>query len=379
MRVLFYRSGKKENSEGLAPIVCRVTIQGQRSEISTGIYLSQKAYNYAKFSGCTTEQLHLMKAFEQKAYAAYNKLLNNGRMVCSADIVLALRSKESNTKRIYFSEYIEEYFLQRATDKAHNTKRGYNSKLNIINTWLVHSGYDKLRVDEFKIYHWNEFKTFLHNLGDGSEHLRRFLLHFRSLFNQLSHDDIIGKNPLLTVRIDKAKPKEIKHLTSDQLHKLKSLSLTPGMELVRDRFMVQCYTGLSYCDLQSFVPSQRIKFEPIVHVDGKRGKNGHSYIVPLRDEVLQILLLYPDGFRRISNQKYNTQLKKLGEMANVPFPLTTHVGRKTFAMSMLNQGMSIESVSKMLGHSSIAITQSHYAQVKIDRILSEFNLIFKAA
>lgn len=73
----------------------------------------------------------------------------------------------------------------------------------------------------------------------------------------------------------------------------------------------------------------------------------------------------------ISNQKYNSYLKEVGEILGFKTKITTHIGRKTFGTIALNDGYSIESVSKMLGHSNIKTTQAHYAVVLKKRIVGD--------
>jgi site-specific recombinase XerD len=77
------------------------------------------------------------------------------------------------------------------------------------------------------------------------------------------------------------------------------------------------------------------------------------------------------------NQKFNDGLKKLGELAGIQKPLITHLGRHTFATTVtLSNGVSLESVSKMLGHSSIKHTQV-YAKVVASKVKGEMNHVKK--
>lgn len=73
----------------------------------------------------------------------------------------------------------------------------------------------------------------------------------------------------------------------------------------------------------------------------------------------------------ITNQKYNAYLKEIRDICGFRINLTTYIGRKTFGTIALNQGYSIESVSKMLGHTDIKTTLKHYAVVLKKRIVEE--------
>ena len=93
--------------------------------------------------------------------------------------------------------------------------------------------------------------------------------------------------------------------------------------------------------------------------------------MPLRAAAKAILLRH-DGVPPVApNWKMNARLKELGALIGLDFPLTTHVGRHTFAQLALDAGVSLEVVSAMLGHKSTHVTQQHYCRIKAPRIARE--------
>ena len=65
----------------------------------------------------------------------------------------------------------------------------------------------------------------------------------------------------------------------------------------------------------------------------------------------------------LSNQKLNSYLKEIADMCDITKPLTFHIARHTFATTVtLTNGVPIETVSKLLGHSKLTTTQI-YAKV----------------
>ena len=101
------------------------------------------------------------------------------------------------------------------------------------------------------------------------------------------------------------------------------------------------------------------------------------YFVRLISQIQRIVEKYtdPDGnyvsFPYLTNQKYNAYLKEIGDILGLDITLTTHIGRKTFGTIALNNGYSIESVSRMLGHTNIRTTQNHYAVLLRKKVISE--------
>ena len=114
-------------------------------------------------------------------------------------------------------------------------------------------------------------------------------------------------------------------------------------------------------------------------VDGKkwisinRQKTGVNSSIPLLPQAEAILEKYGNDLRCqyngkllpvFSNQKMNDYIKVVAALCSIQKELTMHVARKTFGMLMLANGVSMETVSAMLGHSNIAVTQKSYAQIK---------------
>lgn len=137
-----------------------------------------------------------------------------------------------------------------------------------------------------------------------------------------------------------------------------------------------CYTGLSYIDLCNLTKEDiKLAFDGKLWIMIKREKTGVDSNVPLLEIPKQILAKYEGKMKGgkllpvISNQKMNEYLGEIAEVCQIDKRITFHLARHTFATEIcLTQGVPIESVSKMLGHTNIQTTQI-YARV-VDRKLS---------
>jgi site-specific recombinase XerD len=147
---------------------------------------------------------------------------------------------------------------------------------------------------------------------------------------------------------------------------------------VRDIFVFCCYTGLAYVDVKNLT-KQKIS----VGIDGglwiktKRAKTKIEASIPLLSEAHEILTKYENHQKCLnedtvlpvlSNQKMNEYLKEIGALCEIDFDITFHTARHTFATTItLNNGVPLETVSKMLGHTNIRMTQ-HYAKIQDKKI-----------
>lgn len=150
------------------------------------------------------------------------------------------------------------------------------------------------------------------------------------------------------------------------------------LTMVRDMFVFSCYTGLAYSDLMQLQPLQIvIGCDGKYWIDTARQKTDVKVRVPLLAIARKILEQYQGNLRaqargnvfpHISNQKYNSYLKEIADLTNLRQNLTSHIARHTFATTVtLSNGVPIESVSKMLGHTKIATTQI-YAKILDEKV-----------
>src|SRR5205823_96895 len=76
----------------------------------------------------------------------------------------------------------------------------------------------------------------------------------------------------------------------------------------------------------------------------------------------------------LTNQRMNSYLKEIADCCGIKTELTFHIARHTFATTVtLNNGVPIESVSKMLGHADIKQTQ-HYAKMQDEKVSRDMHL-----
>lgn len=173
-------------------------------------------------------------------------------------------------------------------------------------------------------------------------------------------------------------------LSTQELNRLSGLvKLTPSMRLVRDSFLFSCFTGLSFIDIKRLRMSNIQRVGRQWWIETTRCKTGSRVQVRLFDLPYAILRKYmPDGYAETifplpSNSWCNHCLEVLMKMAGITKRITFHAARHTFATTLtLSQGMSIETISKLLGHRNIRTTQI-YATITHDHLDNEMNRLSK--
>ena len=184
------------------------------------------------------------------------------------------------------------------------------------------------------------------------------------------------------VHVDKGDSRLPKALDREALGKLKALCFDGweiDLETARDVFLFACYTGAAYCDLMTLNPEHLIRDdEGVLWLKFNRQKTGVLCRVKLLPEVLRLMNRLSDERRNtllphIDYLTYQSHLKVLRLRAGIALPITSHTARHTFAtLITLEQGVPIETVSKMLGHSTVRMTE-RYAKVTPQKLFEEFD------
>lgn len=193
------------------------------------------------------------------------------------------------------------------------------------------------------------------------------------------------RNPFLNY---KAKIKEVirDFLSSEELELISQKSfVSERLNQVRDVFLFCCYTGLAYADVKKLERSEiNTGIDNQKWIFTKRQKTDTASSIPLLPVAINLLKKYERhpvcmSERKLlpvlSNQKMNSYLKEIADVCGIEKELTFHIARHTFATTVtLSNGVSIESVSKMLGHKNIRTTQ-HYAKILDQQVGRDMDML----
>ncbi len=377
---------------GFGMIYCRITVKGKRIAFSTGVKLRPEEWDAksqtVKIAGHYNNRLTNIKA---RLETIYSQMLLAGIPATAEDVKRCFITGTVGAKPApTFLECVEimvagyEKMLGNGVKKT--TLKNIRSRSRNLKI-LVKEFYGQrdLQLRDIKpvigtdaLHFFKGVKRYSHN------HTLKIIGIIKRVLQYAYESEYISRNPLATFRARNEKATEIVHLEEHELLKLKEYTFASDrLARVRDCFVFACYTGLAYTDLFNLQPShfkQDASGRQWIIID--RQKSGVTSYIPLFPGALQILEKYRLDLECmnhgqmlpvISNQKYNAFLKEIAAILGFKQKLTTHVGRKTFAMLLVNNGMAIESVSAILGHTSIKMTQNHYARVKQTKVATDFD------
>ena len=184
-------------------------------------------------------------------------------------------------------------------------------------------------------------------------------------------------NPFSGIKLRKGE-KSVQFLSEEEVEKIRSTDFhNESLNRVRDLFVFQAVSGLSYTDMAKLVPTDfQITEDGQYYIHDKRNKTGVFYTAVILEQGVEILKKYHFKLPIIGNHKLNVYLKTIRDLCGIDKPIFSHVARHTYATRCLNRGIRLEVVAKLLGHSTTRITQ-HYAKLLQNNILSEVKDAFE--
>jgi integrase len=205
---------------------------------------------------------------------------------------------------------------------------------------------------------------------------------FKTVCNYAIKLELIDKNPFSKYD-GKLKVKEAVYLTQEELNRIEQKSFNAQrLERVKDIFLFSCYTGYAPVDAQALTKENLIKNnDGDLWIKANRAKTGTRANVPVLPTAKHIIDKYEgkqEGLiPKLSNQKMNAYLKEIADICGITKYLTYYVSRHTFATTVtLGNGVSLENVSAMMGHSSTKQTQ-HYAKVLDSNVFDDMKKLFE--
>lgn len=185
-------------------------------------------------------------------------------------------------------------------------------------------------------------------------------------------------NPFQAIKLVKEKP-TIDYLTDGEIEALKTTQIdNRSLSNVRDAFLLQIFSGLSFIDLEHLTRDDiKLNEAGVYYISKERIKTKVQYTSVILPEGVEVLKRHDFKVPVISNQKMNMFLKQVMLLCGIEHRLITHLGRKTYAHILLNKGVRLETVARSLGHSSSRTTARYYTELTPETTINEVKQAFK--
>ncbi|MBE7177562.1 MAG: site-specific integrase [Mucilaginibacter polytrichastri] len=396
--LLFYLKKPKHFQGGTLPIYIRITVNGGRAETSTGRECLLQEWNASagRLKG-TKEKVKSFNAYlddlQAKVYQCHRLMTELNQAITAESLRNTFLGKTEKPHLLIetFEEHNRKVEALVGDEFAAGTLCRYQTSLKHTRDFLLWK-YKIKDLDIRKVDHLfiTEYEFYLKTVRKCANNSAvKYIKNFKKIVRICIANGWLTSDPFVNYKA-KIKAVERVFLSPEELKILANKNITnERLAQVRDIFLFCCFTGLAYVDVQKLRRS-----DMITGVDGgtwisiKRQKTDTPARIPLLASADLILKRYADhphcsASERVlpvsTNQKMNAYLKEIADICGIAKPITFHIARHTFATTVtLLNGVSIESVAKMLGHKNIQTTQ-HYAKVldaKVSRDMARLKEIY---
>lgn len=391
-RIIFIVQKGKPRPDGRVPVLARITLNGEMAHITTSVDVDVERWlpkegrtiggtRVEKDANSTLDDYRAL--IKQK----YNELLMRGEVVTANRIKQAVTSLDEKRYQLLdiCDQFIEDYNKLVITKSV--TKCTYQRYV-LTRERLAEFIRAKHRVGDISVSDVNHSFIKGFDLWNRTEHgsanntAARFVKHFRTMYNLAMNNGWVRTDPFANYKIQLEKVNR-GYLTQEEIDRLIIKEFKNArLEVVKDMFLFSVYTGLAYIDVRQLTENNvEDREDGSIWIVTTRQKTNNPVTVPLLTIPAQIVNKYKgqtkDG-RLLpipSNQKTNDYLKEIAAVCGIDKTLTFHLARHTFATTItLENGVPIETVSKMLGHNSLKTTQI-YARTTVSKISADMGVL----
>ncbi len=366
---LIYDRRHRATSTKEGAIELRITYNRIQKHATTGVRVLPKQWR----NGTVVNRLdafelqHTLDIFVANARKVINERMESGTLDMQTIVaVIGGKEKEQSTANVPKQQWLVDYFKERASIRKYgrtvDSQARYDRFIKWFEAWGGMVTFEDiteaniLKMDEVLVNRglkpysiWNNYHRFLN-----------------SFIIDALNEGLMRKNPYKGIHINREPTADAlnKFLTVEEFERIRGMQLpTDYLRHARDLFVFQTYTGLSYIDLEAFDATliREVKGKPVYA--GRRGKTNQQFTFLLMQPAMDVLKSYGMKLPIMTNQKYNNYIKMVAVMAGINKPVSSHWARHTCATMLLNHGVGMEIVSKVLGHSSTKITREVYAKL----------------
>ena len=395
--ILFWVYGKRAVNNK-ANIYIRVTLNGKRVNISLKkkINISTWDEKLQRASGTDKDSRILnlyLNEVQSKVYRIYEDFKRD-EVPFTSQMVKAKFLGEDKTRFSFLN--LVDYYNEKMQHKLHkNTMGQYKTSQRYMMEYILKE-YKLTDIPLFNLEYgfivgFEDFlRSYVPKSGQsiiGNNTAMKHIKRLRRMVTLAYRMKWIERDPFVNFKM-KIEKKERGFLTNFELLSIEDLSSSiERLTVVKDLFIFSCYTGISYVDI-----IQLSEDNIVMGIDGspwvmaKRVKTGAPFKIPLLPKAAILIDKYKDHYRtndtsnllpKLSNQKLNSYLKEIADLCGIKKNLTFHMARHTFATTVtLSNGVPIETVSKLLGHTKLSTTQI-YARV-VERKVSDDMALLKS-
>ncbi|MBX2901456.1 MAG: site-specific integrase [Cyclobacteriaceae bacterium] len=391
VKISFWLIKSKHNPSKQCPLYMKIFFQGKGIKVATGHYINPTHWDKKKkkLKGSTQEAHTInesLASLRAQVIMIVNKLILAGVPFNIHTIKDRLSGKEH--KNITVTQACDNYIDMMKSLSVEYSKptiiKYRNTKLRLMEYMRSKYGRGDLFLYELNNEFIREWEMFLKTkIGNSQVTCYKHYQRFTRMIRVAMQKGYLQKYPFddYTIKLPK---KEVQFLTIEEIGIIEDKHFEiERLEIVKDMFIFSCYTGLAFMEVTNLTEENLyIGNDNELWLKMVRQKTKKEFKIPLLPQAIKIINKYKDHPFSIkkkrllpipTNQKFNAYIQEVGDICGIKKKLHHHLARKSFSVSIaLANNVPVETLSKMLGHSSISVTLNAYASITDQKISNDF-------
>ena len=392
-RILFYLKRNVRKTTGYAPVMCRITINGKASAFSCKLNVDEKLWDFQREkmlgrSAAAKEINEITEKIRLGIYKAYYDIKESGGCLTAEKVKNKFLGLEEfpQTLLSVFKQFNEEYSKQVGKIKSQRSYFKYCTVYNHLREFIkYHYGANDLSLRELSPTFITDFELYLRvQKRHCTNTVWSYMMPFRNVIYESIRKGLLQNNPFCNYHISKEDTKR-GFLSKDEIVLLiNGRFKKKSYELIRDLFVFCCFSGLSWRDMYNLTNDNvQISFDGHLWVKTKRQKTGAEINIRLLDTAKHIIEKYAgmaNGNKLLPVPCYANcrhGIKSIAKMCGINKNICWHQSRHSYATTIcLSNGVPIETLSELMGHTSIRTTQI-YAKIVSQKISNDMENLSK--
>ena len=393
-KILFYINRQKIKADDKTAILCRITIDGKSTAITTGEQSKSSEWNSRQ--GMTTDKKTNQRIgkFKELVEKTYQEILINDGVVNVELLKNRLQGIATIPTTLLAMSKAELQSVKECVGKsrAEGTYQNLLYSDKLLTEFVKDTGMTDIAITTITEDLFEEYRFYLKKRGLTTATMNRYLCWLSRLLYRAVSQRLIRCNPFENVKYEKTEQK-ISFLQKTDVAKLMAMKVNDEeIEQARRMFVFACFTGLAIADMEHLQYRHiQMSADGQKYIRKERQKTKMEFIVPLHPiaeaiinqckkeqpsmKEMQTMKGKGDDFIfhcACSRSVMSAKLSIVGKACGIRERLSYHMARHTFGTMSLSAGIPIESIAKMMGHASIASTQI-YALVTDNKISEDMN------
>lgn len=385
--ILFYINRAKVKVDGTTAVMCRMSVDGKQTALTTGIYCQPQDWDAKKGELKNERDNNELKRFYERVQKTYDTILREQNVI-SAELLKNTIIELNSAPTMLLEAGEEERVRLKARSIVINSTSTYRQSKTTqsnLREFLLSRKMKDIAFKDITESFGEDYKVYLKSKDYRSGHINHCFTWLNRLIYIAVDREILRFNPIADVPYEKKEPPKLLHITRSQLKAIMETPMPERLqELTRRAFIFSAFTALAYADIQNLYPRHIGKTaEGRLYIRTQRKKTDIEAFIPLHPVAEEILNLYntEDDTQPIFPLPKNRNqiwycIREIGILASVKQGLSYHQSRHSFGTLLLSAGIPIESISKMMGHTNISSTQV-YARVTDDKISEDMDKLME--